>query len=119
MNSHIGFSFGSRDLATYTSLCVVSIMVCLLLITNCEIPRAYGLFDLTPSNEFKVNNFLTFRDSTLGFEIIYPEGWTHEMHPGGIVTFPGASEGGPAFNKDYFTRSNNSSTNEKLDPKTP
>jgi hypothetical protein len=68
-------------------------MVWLLLITTCEIPRAYGLFDLTRSNEFKVNNFLTFRDSTLGFEISYPEGWIHEMHPGGIVTFLGASEG--------------------------
>ena len=97
MNSYTRFSFNSRDLATYTSLSVVSIIVCLLLVTNSEIPRAWGLFDLIPHTEFKVNNFLTFRDSTLGFEISYPEGWTHEMHSGGIVTFLAGTEGNPSL----------------------
>src|SRR5437899_7973736 len=33
------------------------------------------------------NNFLTYQDSALGIKIDYPVGWTHELHPGSLVTF--------------------------------
>lgn len=96
MNSYTKFSLNSRDLITYT-LSVVCIIVCLLLVTNFEIPRAWCLFGFIRHTEFKVNNFLTFRDSTLGFEISYPDGWTHELHTTGIVTFLAGTEGNPSL----------------------
>ena len=42
----------------------------------------------TPSNDF-----LTYKDVTLGIKIDYPAGWIHELHAGGLVTFLTSLEG--------------------------
>ena len=38
------------------------------------------------------NNFLTFKDDTIGIKIDYPVGWIHELHARGLVTFLASSE---------------------------
>ena len=39
------------------------------------------------------NNFLKYKDDTIGIEIDYPAGWIHELHARGLVTFLASSEG--------------------------
>jgi serine/threonine-protein kinase len=39
------------------------------------------------------NDFLTYKDDTIGIRIDYPAGWIHELHARGLVTFLASSEG--------------------------
>jgi hypothetical protein len=40
----------------------------------------------------QTKEFLIYEDSSLGIRIDYPAGWTHEVHPGGLVTFIASQE---------------------------
>jgi serine/threonine-protein kinase len=48
---------------------------------------------LGASSEINNNNFLTYKDNTLGIKIDYPVGWIHELHAGALVTFLPSLEG--------------------------
>jgi serine/threonine-protein kinase len=39
------------------------------------------------------NNFITYKDNSLGIKIDYPSGWIHELHAGGLLTFLPSQEG--------------------------
>ncbi|MGA7899806.1 MAG: PsbP-related protein [Nitrososphaeraceae archaeon] len=61
-------------------------MIVSILFANYEVREASGLFNLFSSPEKKFN-YLEFRNPELGFAINYPEGWIHELHAKGLVTF--------------------------------
>lgn len=61
-------------------------MIVCILFANSEVREASGLFNLFSSSDKKVN-YLEFRDPELEFAINYPEGWIHEVHAKGLVTF--------------------------------
>ena len=70
-------------------------LVCLLSIspnTSYSTTSVSAIFSASSSITTN-NNFLTYRDSTLGINIDYPTGWIHELHAGGLVTFLPSLEG--------------------------
>ncbi|MGB7955729.1 MAG: PsbP-related protein [Candidatus Nitrosopolaris sp.] len=66
------------------SLSLITSSTCVIMLYSVLQASAFlGLPSPTANN----NNFLTYQDSALGIKIDYPVGWTHELHPGSLVTF--------------------------------
>ena len=103
-------------------------MIVSILFANYEVREASGLFNLFSSPEKKFN-YLEFRNPELGFAINYPEGWIHELHAKGLVTFLttvdystspfpiGLAIKVQQYETKSVVRTNNTSTNLKFDEK--
>lgn len=71
------------------SLSLITSSTCVIMLYSVLQASAFlGLPSPTANN----NNFLTYQDSALGIKIDYPVGWTHELHPGSLVTFLASRE---------------------------
>jgi len=68
----------------HTTILVSSILITYIIMSY-SVLQASAFLSLPSS--IADNNFLTYRDSTLGIKIDYPLGWIHELHPGNLVTF--------------------------------
>src|SRR5215469_8673591 len=66
------------------SLSLITSSTCVIMLYS--VLQASAFLGL-PSPTANDNNFLTYQDSALGIKIDYPVGWTHELHPGSLVTF--------------------------------
>ena len=66
-----------------------------------SISESYGSYSAKPASAIfggsslidTNNNFVTYKDDTIGIKIDYPAGWIHELHARGLVTFLASSEG--------------------------
>ena len=73
------------------SITMILVSLSLIISSTCVI-MLYSVLQASaflglPSPTANNNNFLTYQDSALGIKIDYPVGWTHELHPGSLVTF--------------------------------
>ena len=71
------------------SLSLITSSTCVIMLYS--VLQALAFLGL-PSPTANNNNFLTYQDSALGIKIDYPVGWTHELHPGSLVTFLASRE---------------------------
>jgi serine/threonine-protein kinase len=76
-------------------LCLATTLLCLLSIgsntsyTTTSVSAILGSSSQLTTN----NNFITYKDNSLGIKIDYPSGWIHELHAGGLLTFIPSQEG--------------------------
>ena len=84
---------------TFRIISLLSVSAALVYLLS--ISESYGSYSAKPASAIfggsslidTNNNFVTYKDDTIGIKIDYPAGWIHELHARGLVTFLASSEG--------------------------